>query len=137
VAKALALIEGDKVEEVEGPPNPSSEGDNEEEELDLSDRCWKDGIDDVWMTDFPPPEGFTGYESRPYDDIEDEERYERACTDEEIAILEADRARQRDVWREADEQQRDAWFELLRADCSEDEQFVISRAAKRNSLVIR
>jgi hypothetical protein len=137
VAKALALIEGDKVEEVEGPPNPSSEGDNEEEELDLSDRCWKDGIDDVWMTDFPPPEGFTGYESRPYDDIEDDEPYERACTDEEIAILEADRARQRDVWREADEQQRDAWFELLRTDCSEDEQFVISRAAKRNSLVIR
>jgi hypothetical protein len=118
VAKALALIEGDKVEEVEGPPNPSSDGDSEDEGLDLSDRCWKDGIDDIWMTDFPPPEGFTGYESRPYDEPDDDERYVRACTEEEVAILEADAAADRAVERAEDEMLRDAWFELLREEAA-------------------
>lgn len=109
VAKALALIEGDEVEEVEAL------GDGHEElSLDLSDRCWKDGIDDIWMTDFPPPAGFTGYESRPCGDVDDDERYVRACTDEEVAILEADRAADLAVVRAEDEALRDEWFALLR-----------------------
>ena len=118
VAKALALFEGDKVEEVEGPPNPSNQGDNEEDGLDLTDRCWKDGIDDIWMTDFPPPPGFSGYESRPYDEDDDEERYVRACTPEEVAALEADRTRARAVERVEDEQLRDEWFKLLKEEAS-------------------
>ena len=114
VAKALALIDGDEVEEVEGAPNLPLCDDEEDEALDLTDRCWKDGIDDIWMTDFPPQADFTGYESRPYDDIGDEERYVRVCTEEEVAILEADAERARAAERAEDEQLRDAWFALLR-----------------------
>jgi hypothetical protein len=119
VAKALALVKSYEVEEVEGPLNPSSDDDDEEESFDLSHRCWRDGIDGDWRTDFPPPAGFTGYESRPYDDTEDDERYVRVCSPEEIAILDADAARARAGEREEDGELRDAWFELLRADCIE------------------
>jgi hypothetical protein len=119
VARALALIEGDKVEEVEGDPNlPLRE---EDEGLDLSDRCWRDPIDDdIWLTDFPPPEGFEGYESRPYDEIDDDEPYARACTPDEVAILEASEAADRAAERAGDEDLRDQWFALLRAECGED-----------------
>ncbi|HEY7005736.1 MAG TPA: hypothetical protein VH392_04560, partial [Sphingomicrobium sp.] len=81
---------------------------------DLSDRCWKDGIDDIWMTDFPPPAGFTGYESRPYDDVDDDERYVRVCSEEEVAILEADAKADRAAERAEDEELRDLWFAYLR-----------------------
>jgi hypothetical protein len=116
VAHALALIEGDKVEEVEGYPLLSGEAGSEPEEIDLSDRCWIDDIDHLWMTDFPPPAGFTGYESRPYDEVEDDERYVRVCTDEEIAILKADVARARDAERAEQEALRDEWFALVKAE---------------------
>lgn len=119
VARALTLLKSDEVEEVEGDPNPQL-GDDKEGYLDLTDRCWKDGIDDIWMTNFPPPEGFDGYESRDYDDIEDGDRYVRICTPEEVAILQADRARARAVERYEDEELRDRWFAILRADCEED-----------------
>ena len=66
------------------------------------------------MTDFPPPPGFTGDESRPYDEPDDEEPYERACTPEEAAILEADRAADHAAQR-AETTLRDGWFALLRA----------------------
>jgi hypothetical protein len=91
-------------------------GDSEEEGLDLSERCWRDAVDEMWMTDFPPPAGFTGYESRPYDDTGDDERYVRACTDEEIAALEADAAAERAAERAEEEALRDAWFAMLRAE---------------------
>ena len=95
------------------------DGPSEEDEgLDLSDRCWRDGIDDIWLTDFPPPAGFTGYESRPYDDIRDDERYVRACTEEEITILEADAKAAHAAERAEDEALRDEWFALLRGECS-------------------
>jgi hypothetical protein len=112
---ALALIKGDKVEEVEGPPNPLIPSEEEDEGIDLTDRCWRDPIEGIWMTDFPPPAGFAGYQSRPYDDIEDDEAYVRACTLEEIAILEADAARDRAAERAEEEQLRDGWFELLKS----------------------
>ncbi len=117
VAKALALIKSNEVEEVEGDPNLPLRGDDEG--LDLSDRCWKDGIDDIWMTDFPPPVGFDGYESRPYDDIGDDEAYVRACTEEEVAILEADARAARAAERAEDEELRDAWFALLREEAGQ------------------
>ena len=113
VAKALALIEGDEVEEVEEPPIRPLHAD-EDVTLDLYHRCWKDEIDDMWMTDFPPPDGFTGYESRRYDDVDDDETYVRACTKEEVATLEADRAADLAVVRARDEALRDQWFALLR-----------------------
>ena len=69
------------------------------------------------MTDFPPPACFTGYQSRPYDDVEDEEPYVRVCSKEEVAILDADIARARAAERAEDEDLRDAWFALLREEC--------------------
>nr|NUR38126.1 hypothetical protein [Sphingomonas sp.] len=113
VAKALALIESNEVEEVEGKANPPLHGDDDEG-LDLSDRCWKDPIDDIWMTHFPPAPDFIGYESRPYDELDDNGPYERACTAEEIAILEAGRAAEAAAERAEEEALRDAWFQLLK-----------------------
>jgi hypothetical protein len=118
VATALALFQGNKVEEVEDPLNrPPSlchpDGD-EDESLDLSDRCWWDGFDQCWKTDFPPPAGFDGWQSRDYDELDEDEPYVRACTEEEAAILEADRAADRTAERAEEEQLRDAWFALLR-----------------------
>ena len=101
------------MEEVEGPPDSLIQPE-EDEGLDLSDRCWWEEIDECWLTDFPPPAGFTGYESRPYDDIGDDEPYVRACTEEEVAILAADAAADRAAERAEDEALRDAWFELLK-----------------------
>ncbi|CAA9500498.1 MAG: hypothetical protein AVDCRST_MAG44-734 [uncultured Sphingomonas sp.] len=40
------------------------------------------------LTDFPPPPGFTSYESRPYDE-DSVAHYERAGTAEEAALLDA------------------------------------------------
>ena len=106
------------MEEVEGDPNrPLREDDDEG--LDLSARCWWDEGDECWMTDFPPPPGFTGDESRPYDEPDDDEPYERACTAEEAAILDTDRAADHAAQRAEDETLRDGWFALLRAECSE------------------
>ena len=116
VAKALALLESNEVEEVEGDPNRPLRDDDDDDSLDLSHRCWRDPTDDdVWLTDFPPPPGFDGYESRDYDDIEDDERYERACTPEEAAVLDAGQAADRAADRAEDEILRDEWFALLRS----------------------
>jgi hypothetical protein len=109
VAKALALAKSCEVEEVE-PPRDG----HEDQGLDLTDRCWRDEIDKIWMTDFPPPPGFDGYESRPYDDdFDDSELYMRACTQQEIEILEADRAVDRAAARIEEEELRDRWFAFL------------------------
>jgi hypothetical protein len=117
VARALAVIESHEVEEVEA----LRDGAEEDEGLDLSDRCWRDPIDDdIWLTDFPPPAGFAGYESRGYDETDDDEPYARACTAEETAILAADEAADRAAERAEDEALRDQWFALLRAECSEN-----------------
>ena len=113
VAQALALAKSYEVEEVEGPPVSLSQ---EPETIDLSPRCWLDEMDQVWMTDFPPPDGFDGYESGDYDDIGDEESYARACTAEEVAVLEADRQAVRDAERAEDAALRDAWFSYLRGE---------------------
>lgn len=71
------------------------------------------------MTDFPPPPGFAGYENRPYDDFHEDERYVRACTDEEAAILDADHAADRAAVREEDAALRDRWFDLLKGELVE------------------
>ncbi len=113
IAAALALLNPNEVEEVEDPPVSPSDEDEEVEFLDLHDRCWKDGIDDIWLTSFPPPAGFTGYESREYTAAE---TYERACTLEEVAILDADDDAAAAAERAEEEALRDAWFECLKAD---------------------
>ncbi len=113
IAEALALLKSNEVEEVEDPPVSLSQ-DDEDEEFDLSDRCWRDGIENIWLTDFPPPAGFTGYESRPFDEDKDKDRYERACTPEEVAVLEGDEARAATAERAEEEALRDAWFACLK-----------------------
>ncbi|MES2120229.1 MAG: hypothetical protein V4513_06580 [Pseudomonadota bacterium] len=126
VAQALALAKSYEVEEVEGPPGSLSQRDLDEEKAaereaarfyDLSERCWVDGIDGNWLTDFPPPPGFKGYESRDYDDDEDpDERYIRECTPGEVTVLEAERARLRAAERAEDEELRDYYYAQLGAE---------------------
>lgn len=120
---AQAILEPPVLSDVEGarhsqlgqlPESANPTDEDDDDSLDLTDRCWKDGVDEIWMTDFPPPAGFTGYESRPYDDIDDEERYVRICTAVEVEILEADAKRVRADERAEDEDLRERWFALLR-----------------------
>ena len=56
----------------------------------------------------------TGYESGPHDDVEDEEPYVRACTPDEVALLNASEAADRAAERAEDEQLRDECFAMLR-----------------------
>jgi hypothetical protein len=115
VGKALALFEGHEVEEIEDHPFFSSD---EPEEIDLSHRFWesyRDG-EKTWFTDFPPPTGFTGYESCDWG--EPDESYERECTPQEVELLQADAARARSAERSEEEALRDEWLELLRAEGS-------------------
>jgi hypothetical protein len=119
VARALALIEDGEVEEVDGAPNLPLYDDDADDGFDNTDRCWWDDHDQCWMTDFPPPPGFTGYECVPYDEQDDDEPYQRACTAEEAAILDADRAMERAAERAKDEQLRDAWFAMLRSEAAD------------------
>jgi hypothetical protein len=86
--------------------NPTGDED-EPTEIDLSERCWKE--EDGWMTDFPPPPGFNGYEKREYGSF----GYERACTPEEAEILEADEAAVESQQLADEEALRDAWFRML------------------------
>lgn len=110
VCRALALAEDDKVEEVEDHHFSSADNDAPDE-IDLSDRCWR-AADGKWMTSFPPPAGFTGFEECDWGDPE--EVYERECTPEEVAILEADVANARAAERAEEEALRDEWFSLLK-----------------------
>ena len=128
VAEALAMLagvsKGDKAHEPHDPPknpgrddcDPDGEEEDEEEAEDLSARCWaQDEMGEkVWMTDFPPPPGFTAYENRPYDELGEHDSYERECTPEEVALLEAPEAADRAADRAEDEELRDAWFKALK-----------------------
>ena len=100
--------EGCEVEEVEDPPNSLSQGDSDSL-MDLVDRCWFDEVDQVWLTDFPPPEGFDGYQQGEWDEAD----YQRACTAEETALLEADQAALRAYERAQEADLRDRWFDML------------------------
>ena len=95
--------------------------DDDDEGLDLTDRCWqRDEMGEkVWMTDFPPPPGFTGWQNRLYDEDRDLEAYERECTPEEVAALQADEAAAAAAERAEEEELRDQWFQLLRAAASD------------------
>ena len=127
ISAALAQIKGYEVEEVEDPPVTLSQEDERDEDIDLTDRCWKDEVDNVWLTDFPPPAGFAGYESWPWDeDDDDAERYERECTPEEAALLDANSATDEDDDRAEDEALRDALFAQLKHVLSEVEGHVLS-----------
>jgi hypothetical protein len=119
-AEAAALL--DSGQHCQNCQNSESENptllEDEDDTLDLSERCWsrdEDG-ETIWMTDFPPPAGFTGYESCDYGNPG--ELYERECTPDEKAILEADAAAEAAAGRTKDEELRDAWFEMLKEEAT-------------------
>ena len=89
-------------------PSPSWE--------DPSENVWKTD-DGVWMTTFPPPPGFDGYENREWDGFA---YYERACTADEAELLDAHHAAAlADEEAEATafaEAERDSWFAKLRTE---------------------
>ena len=108
IAGALAVLKSTEVEEVEDPPNRPMEGDSDSLG-NLADRCWFDEVDEAWLTDFPPPEGFDGYEEGEWHEF----GYKRACTAEEAALLEADRTAARAVEMDEDAELRERWFDML------------------------
>lgn len=67
------------------------------------------------MTTFPPPPGFDGHENRRWDGFN---YYERACTPEEVELIEAhDAAAEAEEFAELTaeaEAERDAYFASLR-----------------------
>jgi hypothetical protein len=102
-----ALLEA-KVDEVDQPPSPRG--------LDPWENVWKND-DGVWTTTFPPPHGFDGHESRPWDGLS---WYERACTPEEAELLDAHQAAgeagERAEITALAEAERDSWFAMLKAE---------------------
>lgn len=106
IAKALALFQPDEVCEVCDPPIDDDDGDSFHHS-----RIWRDWGTDQWRTDYPPPPGFTGFEQ---DDWE-EDTYQRALSDEELAALVAAGIADPEedpthVSIEEDEAERDAFF---------------------------
>lgn len=63
------------------------------------------------MTTFPPPPGFDGDESGTFDGFN---YYERACTPEEVAMLDAHNAAEDAADRAGQEAARDAFFAGLK-----------------------
>jgi len=123
-AQAVALLESAnhcqncQLTEGENPTAPESEDAEEAVEIvDHYDRCWRDD-DGIWMTDFAPPDGYTGYESCEWEHQE-KVIYKRECTADEIAILEADEAAAIAAEKSADLAIRDEWFQLLKEGVAE------------------
>lgn len=138
---ALSAVEGSGVERsgVEGvrdrqhcqlperafpipPPDPPG--------CEPSEYCWRAGSDadlrpnrahplpdGTWITTFPPPPGFDGYENCPFDGVA---WYERACTPEEAELLDASEAAGAAEEEAEDiafaEAERDSFFGKLRAE---------------------
>ena len=97
---------------------------------DPAENCWKIGedgaprsdcdrglADGTWMTCFPPPPGFDGYQNSEWDG---DNWYERSCTPDEVELLEAHAAvvlaEQRAELAAFAEQQRDSFFARLRSE---------------------
>lgn len=103
-----------KADKADTPPSPCLPG------ADPSEECWKND-DGEWMTVFPPPPGFSGHESGPWDGFT---WYERACTAEEARLLDsseaaAEAAETSGITAEA-VARRDAWFDMLRDELGDD-----------------
>jgi hypothetical protein len=79
---------------------------------DPSENVWRND-DGVWMTTFPPPPGFDGHESGPWDGFN---YYDRACTAEEAELIDSHTAAVEAEDRAEAEAQRDKFFAELRAE---------------------
>ena len=119
IACALASLRPE-VEEVEDPPVSFNQGDDEDgmaSGYEPPERCWTDDStgEKVWMTSFPPPPGFDGYEKGEWGEY----GYERECSLEEAKLLKAEAAAIKAVRRAEKEAERDAWFDMLSAELKE------------------
>ena len=111
-----------KVDKLDTPPSPPG--------WDLAENCWQVGAeggrgtgrraefpDGTWLTCFPPPLGFDGYQNIEWDG---DNWYERTCTPEEVELLEAHAAavlaEERAELAAFAEEQRDGFFARLRAE---------------------
>ena len=123
VAEALAMLsgKGDELNELNGPPDSFVERDDEADDDDDEDEdnpCWQQDEcgETVWMTSFPPPDGFTGYQKGDWGD----EDYERECSAEERSLLERTVAAELGEGRAEEEAVRDSWFARLEAQLADE-----------------
>lgn len=96
--------------------NSRISGENEMDENEGFDPhlLWQ-GEQGEWMTDYPPPPGFDGYQRGRYGD----DRYQRDCTPDEIAAIEAEQEADRAELRAEAEHRRDQRFGFARDEESE------------------
>jgi hypothetical protein len=97
-----------KADKADTPPSPPG--------CDPFDSVWR-ADDGAWMTSFPPPPGFDGYESGAWDGFN---AYTRACTPEEAELLDAHEtamieAERRELEAHA-RKERESFFDGLRHD---------------------
>lgn len=122
VAAALAMLKGSELAEVAEVANPRFEATScprcaaelEPADPDPPIHCWRS--DDEWWTGFPPPEGFTGVEVGDWGQRD----YQRHCTDEELALLEADHLLGCKERLAAAASERDRWFAELKEEVEAD-----------------
>ena len=104
-----AVVQALEIDKVDTPPFPLP-GD------DPFETVWRDD-DGTWMTTHAPPPNFDGWESSDWDG---DNWYERACTPEEAALLDAHEAamiaEERRELTEIAEDARDAFFEMLKSE---------------------
>ena len=119
VAEALAMLRGEagELNELNDPPNSLIEQDEDDAEDapdDGTGRCWLEDEEGgkLWMTDFPPLDGFTGYQRGQWGDA----GYRRECSPEERALLERGDANDLAYYRSGDAALRDSWFASLEAE---------------------
>ena len=106
---ALAAF-GPETDKTDTPPDPDSDAVGfYDEELD---RAWRDEDSGRWRTSFPPPPGFAGDEQGCWQD----EGYERACTAEECALLDARERAELHAQRAEEDAERDTYFAQIRAE---------------------
>ena len=95
--------------------NPTGEGEDAIDDNGPASRFWEE--DEVWRTDFPPPPGYDGHETRQWGD----HNYARDCTEEETGLLEAARNRDLAEERADDEEMRAAYLAELAGELAEQE----------------
>jgi len=119
---AVAALLEPEADKADTPPSPPG--------CDLSESVWRAGSEEdpapnrergvpagSWVTTFPPPPGFAGYETGRWDGYA---WYERSCTSEEIELIEAhqraaEAAELAELTADA-EAERDSYFAKLRAE---------------------
>lgn len=110
VATALAALKTSETHETHDPPDSTTSDADDAEIKYVSERVWDS--DDGWWTDFPPPADFDGVERGEWGC----HSYNRSCTDEESALLDAIHDIDRAEERAAEDAERTAYFADLAAD---------------------